>query len=192
MREFETGATRDTDVGKPDLEGYLCPFVLERYAQYMGKNRVQADGNVRDSDNWQKGIPLAAYMKSMWRHFHDAWLAYRAGDFTDWMEECLCAIMFNAMGMLHEVLKEKREAPPTMQEVITAVHDELVASRWWAEGNSAPKAVKWDEGCSGGMGPMAPSMEDKPSRAEAIKETFNAAFPGSRLGQREPNQQEKL
>ena len=57
MRNFDTGATRDVDTNKLDFEGFLSPVVLERYAEYMHKNRVQADGNLRDSDNWQKGIP---------------------------------------------------------------------------------------------------------------------------------------
>lgn len=109
MRQFDSGATRDTDEGKLDYEGFLCPHVLERYAQYMHKNRVQADGNVRDSDNWQKGIPKAAYIKSLWRHFHDFWKAHRAGEIGDWIEECLCALMFNVMGYLHEVLKARRK-----------------------------------------------------------------------------------
>ena len=30
IREFATGASRDTDAGKLDLEGFLSPLVLER------------------------------------------------------------------------------------------------------------------------------------------------------------------
>jgi len=108
MREFDTGATRDTDAGKPDYEGFLSPLVLERYGEYMNKNRVQADGKVRDSDNWQKGIPMDAYMKSGWRHFFDWWLHHRGhGDpmtEEEDMEEAVCALLFNAMGYLHEHL----------------------------------------------------------------------------------------
>ena len=171
---------------------------MERYAQYMGKNRVQADGSVRDSDNWQKGIPLAAYMKSLWRHFHDAWLAHRSGRHgTSWMEECLCAIIFNAMGYLHEILKDRRDIDvgPDIAKEVTAVHDELAKSR------------KWDEGCSGGMGPMAPSMarpgdfassklgqREPPTQAEDVDQATldssrSVSFPKSWI---EPNQQEKL
>ena len=78
MREFDTGATRDNDTDKPDYEGFLSPLVLEAYAQYMHKNRVQADGATRDSDNWQKGIPRDQYMKSAFRHFMDLWRAHRS------------------------------------------------------------------------------------------------------------------
>ena len=99
MRTFDTGATRSSDADKLDYEGFLSPYALEEYAKYLHKNRVQADGNVRDSDNWQKGIPKSAYMKSMFRHFLAAWRAHReGGDPT----EDLCAVLFNAMGFLHE------------------------------------------------------------------------------------------
>jgi hypothetical protein len=103
MREFHTGATRDTDEGKLDYEGFLSPMVLRRYAEYMHKNRFQADGKVRASDNWQKGMPKDVYMKSMWRHFHDVWTAHRNED--DDIEEPLCALLFNVMGYLHEEMK---------------------------------------------------------------------------------------
>ena len=71
MRKFNTGATRDVDNDKLDFEGFLSPTVLIRYAEYMHTHRKQSDGALRDSDNWQKGIPKEVYMKSMWRHFMD-------------------------------------------------------------------------------------------------------------------------
>ena len=110
MREFDTGATRDTDENKPDYEGFLSPAVLFRYGQYMAKHREQADGNLRDSDNWQKGIPLAEYMKSLLRHVFELWHWHRRIDTLISPEEALCAIMFNTMGYLHEHLKEEELA----------------------------------------------------------------------------------
>lgn len=112
MREFDTGATRDTDIGKLDYEGFLSPIVLERYAQYLHKHRIQADGKLRDSDNWQKGIPIKTYMKSKWRHFMDTWMNYRLGmsvGDTGILEDSLCAELFNTMGFLYEILKEKKD-----------------------------------------------------------------------------------
>lgn len=107
-RTFDTGATRDTDEGKFDYEGFLSPAVLERFAAYMHKHRMQSDGNLRDSDNWQKGIPKAQYMKSAWRHFLDWWLHHRdrGALAKESLEEALVALMFNTMGYLHETLKE--------------------------------------------------------------------------------------
>lgn len=110
MRTFTSGATRDTDEAKLDYEGFFSPLVLERRAQYMHKNRVQADGGLRTSDNWQRGIPFPAYMKSLWRHFFAVWRGHRSG--ADIQEE-LCAVMFNAEGYLHELLK--RERPSTCE-----------------------------------------------------------------------------
>jgi hypothetical protein len=100
VRKFASGATRDSDEAKDDLEGFLSPQVLAEFAAYMTENRIQADGALRASDNWQKGIPRDAYMKSMWRHFHAVWLNHRQGT-TD--RKALCALMFNVMGYLFEV-----------------------------------------------------------------------------------------
>jgi hypothetical protein len=105
---FETGATRNGDAGKFDYEGFLSPLVLERFAQYMNLHRRQPDGSLRDSDNWQRGIPKDQYMKSLWRHFMDVWKIHRGygGDIP--LEDALCAVLFNVMGYLHETVKENR------------------------------------------------------------------------------------
>lgn len=108
IRKFDTGATRDADSDKLDFEGFLSPLALERFAQYMHKHRRQSDGNLRDSDNWQKGIPLNAYMKSNWRHFFDLWKLHRGYPTVSDLEETLCAILFNTQGYLHEILKIKQ------------------------------------------------------------------------------------
>lgn len=109
MREFKTGATRDEDAEKYDLEGFLSPIVLERFAEYMHKHRQQADGKLRDSDNWQKGMPKNAYMKSGLRHVHDWWKEHRGYPSREGLEAALCAVIFNAMGYLFEILKAKQD-----------------------------------------------------------------------------------
>ncbi len=103
MRTFDTGATRDSEDGKYDWEGFLSPLALDRYGRYMHKHRIQADGKTRASDNWQRGIPVAAYMKSMWRHLFDVWSHHRGWRqvTTESIDDALCGIIFNAMGMLH-------------------------------------------------------------------------------------------
>lgn len=107
IREFATGATRDTDEGKLDYEAFLSPLVLACYAYHMDKHRRQRNGVMRDPDNWQKGIPKEAYMKSMWRHFMDVWRLHRGWSARDDLEGALCALLFNVHGMLHEYLKAK-------------------------------------------------------------------------------------
>jgi hypothetical protein len=76
---------------------------------------VQSDGELRDSDNWQKGIPRDQYMKSMFRHFMEVWATHRAlkgslphnAQAQSFFENALCALMFNVMGYLFE-LQERR------------------------------------------------------------------------------------
>jgi hypothetical protein len=113
-RVFVTGASRDTDEGKLDYEGFLSSLVIQRFARYMHENRKMKDGSYRDSDNWQKGMPLDAYMKSMWRHFMEVWAIHRDigvnGDLDalrEDQERALCALLFNVQGYLHELLVKR-------------------------------------------------------------------------------------
>ena len=108
VRTFKTGATRDAEDGKLDYEGFLSPLALRRFAQYMHQHRIQPDGSLRASDNWQKGIPFDAYMKSGFRHFMDWWTLHRAWN-DEGLEDALCGVIFNAQGYLHEVLQKNRE-----------------------------------------------------------------------------------
>ena len=110
MRHFTTGANRNSDEGKLDYEGFLSPLVLERYAEYMHKHRKTEDGTLRDSDNWQRGIPADVYMKSAWRHFHSWWRAHRGYPTDETIEDSICAILFNAMGYLHQNIKDRMGA----------------------------------------------------------------------------------
>lgn len=121
MNTFETGATRSEDVVRDDPDGYLSPLFLDMYFKYMTKHRVQADGAVRDSDNWQKGIPLARYMKGMWRHFFHMWQRHRGYEVTDSLaadsiEEDISAMFFNLQGYAHEYLKDKNHARRTTED----------------------------------------------------------------------------
>lgn len=108
MRQFDGGATRHSDAGKLNYEAALSPHVLTRYVQYLDEHRTQADGKLRPFDNWQQGIPLDVYMESELRHVWDQWELHRSGGATSKeMEDDLCAVLFNAMGYLFELLKEK-------------------------------------------------------------------------------------
>lgn len=113
IRKFETGATRDSEEGKYDYEGFLSPLVLEEYGKYMHKHRKQTDGNLRDSDNWQKGIPRTAYIKSLWRHLFQLWKLHRGLETRDekgalvTIPEACSAILFNVQGYLFETLMKR-------------------------------------------------------------------------------------
>lgn len=109
MREFPTGANRDTDTGKLDFDGFLSPLVVEEFAKYMHLHRHLPDGSTRSSDNWQKGIPIDEYMKSLWRHFFHVWKAHRGYERDDdALMAALMAVIFNASGYAHELLKKMR------------------------------------------------------------------------------------
>lgn len=110
IRQFETGATRDTDLNKNDYEGFICPLVMERFGDYMTKHRFQSDGNIRESDNWQNLFGdkhLDVCMKSGFRHFHAWWKAHRGYKTEETIEDSICALIFNAQAYLHKLLKDK-------------------------------------------------------------------------------------
>jgi len=113
IREFDGGATRDSAKGKLDYEGFLSPVALEIYAQYMDKHRVQSDGNLRDSDNWQSGFGLSVVLKSAWRHLVSWWKIHRGIDVFDerdgslvTVQDAVCGVIFNAFCYLHEIDRE--------------------------------------------------------------------------------------
>lgn len=126
MRKFKTGATRDDDTNKLDFEGAISSLALERFVQYMHKHRTQADGKLRTSDNWQKGIDKDAYMKSMWRHFFDVWSIHRGHKKEIDLEEALCALLFNVQGLLHETIKDnsltKVEEATMLKKLMHRIH----------------------------------------------------------------------
>ena len=108
VRTFAGGAMRDLDINKPDYEGFLSPRVLEAFGRYMHKHRQMPDGTYRNSDNWQKGIPRDAYMKSLWRHFFDMWKHHRGLAVQESLDDAICGILFNVMGYYHEVLQDEQ------------------------------------------------------------------------------------
>ncbi len=103
-REFASGAVRDTTAGKLDYEGFMTPSVCTAFAEYMHRARNTSTG-FRESDNWQKGIPIEEFMKSMMRHMMAVWTAHREGDLPK-MDD-LMALKFNVDGMAFEVLKQQ-------------------------------------------------------------------------------------
>jgi len=111
MREYVSGATRDNVEDKPNYEGFLSPLVLEEFGRYMHQHRHQADGKVRDGDNWQKGIPTDDYMDSLIRHMMDIWLHHRGypEKAREDLKEALCAVMFNVQGLLYNLLLERMQ-----------------------------------------------------------------------------------
>ena len=111
IRTFDTGATRDTEVGKLNYIKALSPLVLQKYIEYLGKHRIQTDGSLRDWNNWKLGISKQTYIESLARHLVALWLMHEGevaydnhGEVT--IIDTLNAIIFNAMGYAYEILTE--------------------------------------------------------------------------------------
>jgi hypothetical protein len=137
MSGFQTGATRSTDTGKVDYEGHLNPEVLALFGEYMNRCKVQRDGKIRTSDNWQSGIPVFRYVKSFVRHSFEFWRMWRGVKVVNvdtdqyfTVQDVLCAIMFNVMGILYEL---NRNDPAMLRA--TQVHDST--RKFFEEGKSS-------------------------------------------------------
>jgi hypothetical protein len=111
IRKFSTGATRDSDENKLEPWGFTSALVEKAFSEYMHSHRVQPDGQLRDSNNWKKGIPLEAYWHSLSRHILDLrllWEGFPHEARTQDKIEALCAIKFNIDGMMYELLKTEQ------------------------------------------------------------------------------------
>ncbi|SRR6266566_5522147 len=135
IRQFSTGANRNSDIGKLDYEGFNSPIVEKAYAEYLNRHRKLSDGTVRDSDNWQKLFGDNHYdvcAKSMLRHVMDVWLFHRGfpeetNSYTEALrfedqekpfteeerielarEEAICGAIFNLKAYLFKLRTEKR------------------------------------------------------------------------------------
>lgn len=111
MLDFDSGATRNRKENELQYEGFLSPLALKMFAEYMHENRHTADGGVRDSDNWQKGIPDESYRDSLLRHIFDIWMIYRgwpeaARDGGD-KRKALAGAFFNLQGLMHNLALEE-------------------------------------------------------------------------------------
>jgi hypothetical protein len=113
LEQFEKGATRTVCDDKLSYVKALSPIVLRRYVQYLANHRKQVDGTMREFDNWKRGIPVERYLDGLGRHFMTLWLVMDGFEIYDDLgqkdiEDVLCAIIFNSMGMLHEIRKGYR------------------------------------------------------------------------------------
>jgi hypothetical protein len=124
IRQFESGATRSPLGNKPQYEGYLNPLVIKRFGEYMLKHQTDSAGNRREADNWQAGLGRESLIDSKHRHDMDLWLHHRGYGYAaeEPLEDALCAIMFNTMGYLLDVLKE-RDSKNTRTKLVCSVCD---------------------------------------------------------------------
>ena len=112
-RIFKTGANRNSDYGKFDYEGFNNPLVEYSFASYMHQHRKLEDGTLRDSDNWQKGIPREELIKSLIRHIQDVKLLYRGVEVIEdgkkiSMEHAINGAKFNLNALMLDILKDNK------------------------------------------------------------------------------------
>lgn len=86
-RQFDTGAVRDSNEGKP-LIHTLLGYTRQRFGYHMAKNAKKYG-----AFNFLKGIPSDAYLESVDRHL----AAYMAGDRS---EDHLASILFGIQGLM--------------------------------------------------------------------------------------------
>jgi len=114
IRQFKTGANRDTNQNKLEFARFLSPIVVQRYAEYMNKNRFLSNGDIRDPDNWQKLFGKnhqQVCLDSLMRHVMDVWLENDGYESREGMEDALCGIIFNAMAILYKIEHDKQVLP---------------------------------------------------------------------------------
>ena len=121
IQTFDSGATRTSEDGRLSYVRGLSSVVLRRYLQYLAKHRKQADGSMREFDNWKQGIPMRRSFDGLGRHFFTLWLLMEGLDIYDDsgqedIQDVLCAIMFNTMSMLHQEMMQPRIIQPTEEE----------------------------------------------------------------------------
>ena len=102
VRKFASGAIRDVEIGKEDYIETISWSAFKRYAQYMTSKKAKYG-----SGNFKKGIDIESYERSLVRHLQK-YLAnkYEGGD-VEKEEDHISAIIFNAMGILHEEVTRK-------------------------------------------------------------------------------------
>jgi len=68
IREFESGANRNSSLGKLAYKDFINPLNEYSFATYMDSKRLLDDGTYRNGDNWQHGIPQVSLADSLIRH----------------------------------------------------------------------------------------------------------------------------
>lgn len=101
LTKFKSGAIRDSGVGKEDYIETVSWTALKKFAQYMTSKKSKYG-----SGNFKKGIPVESYEKSLVRHVQKYIANKYEGGNEEPEEDHISAVIFNAMGILHENSKK--------------------------------------------------------------------------------------
>ena len=102
--QFPSGAIRDSQDGKPDFIETISHIALLRFARYMTSKKSRYGAG-----NFKKGIPVESYRASLLRHLNkllsaDEYISrgLPVPQELEPYEDHLSAIVFNALGWIHE------------------------------------------------------------------------------------------
>jgi len=111
FRSYDSGALRDTGIGKLEFSRCEHPAVTKRFAEFMLSKSIMPDGSYRRGDNWQKGIPTDDLIESLERHNSDIQLHLKKwGEMaTEDLQNACCAAIFNIQAILLKELEIDRE-----------------------------------------------------------------------------------
>lgn len=103
--EFNTGAKRDTQEGKPRYDLMPIP-ALKRVADLYARGAIKYGEN-----NYQKGMPFSRVYASLFRHL----MQWREGDKS---EDHIAAVAWNAFAiMMYEDLIENNKLPKELCDI---------------------------------------------------------------------------
>ena len=113
LRMSESGAIRNSDIGKINYQGALSPLILEAYGKYIEKHSNLPDGTKRNNKNWQNlfGTPeehRQVCIESAWRHFIDLLKEHDGYNSQDGIDEALGGLMFNIQAYWFSLLSDKK------------------------------------------------------------------------------------
>ena len=109
MRKTKTGAIRNNDKGKIDYV-HISSIADRCFCEYMHAHMTQADGKIREADNWKKGMPFKWYKKSFLGHIQDVKMLMEGNNVMEdgkaiEIFEALMGAKFNMDGMIHTLMK---------------------------------------------------------------------------------------
>lgn len=104
IRHFKTGAVRDVETNKEDYVETISWTAFKKYAQYMTAKKQKYGAG-----NFKKGIDIESYERSLCRHLQKYMENKYEGGVVEVDESHLCAIVFNAFGILHEQGRKEKE-----------------------------------------------------------------------------------
>lgn len=105
IRQFDSGAIRDSEENKEDYIETISWTAFRRYAQYMTEKKKKYGAG-----NFKKGIDIDSYERSLVRHLQKYMENKYEGGIVETQEDHLAAILFNVFGIIHEEERHRKNS----------------------------------------------------------------------------------